>query len=101
MRWPTYPAATPGDIVDDLHGHLVPDPYRWLEDPTSPLAQEWSSAQDTLWVSHRDALPGQASLRKRLEQLLERRLRLRPRLARRSSVRRPAHRRAGARRSCS
>ena len=49
MTGPTYPAATRLDIVDDLHGHLVPDPYRWLEDPTSPLAQEWSSAQDALW----------------------------------------------------
>jgi prolyl oligopeptidase len=67
---PTYPPAVRLDVVDDLRGRLVPDFYRWLEDPTSPQAQEWSSAQDALWQSERDTLPGRDHLRKRLEQLL-------------------------------
>jgi prolyl oligopeptidase len=66
----TYPTASRLDVVDDLCGRRVPDPYRWLEDPTSRQAQEWSSAQDALWESERDGLPGRAHLRKRLEQLL-------------------------------
>ena len=70
MPTATYPPAVRLDLVDDLHGRLVPDPYRWLEDPTSPQAQEWSSAQDALWHAERDELPGRDELRHRLEQLL-------------------------------
>src|SRR5687768_11978237 len=29
----TYPPAPRQDIVEDIHGHAVADPYRWLEDP--------------------------------------------------------------------
>src|SRR5437763_4269767 len=32
----TYPCAPRQDIVEDLHGHTVADPYRWLEDPDDP-----------------------------------------------------------------
>ena len=32
MTQPAYPAAAREDIVDDLFGHRVADPYRWLED---------------------------------------------------------------------
>src|SRR5659263_649462 len=33
---PAYPTARRLDLVEDLHGHRVADPYRWLEDPASP-----------------------------------------------------------------
>ena len=57
-------------MVDDLHGHPVPDPYRWLEDPGSPETEAWSVAQDALVRAHLDALPGRAHLRARLHELL-------------------------------
>ena len=43
-----YPEAPRLDLVDDLHGHRVADPYRWLEDPADPRTREWSQAQDAL-----------------------------------------------------
>lgn len=43
-----YPTAPRTDLVEELHGHRVPDPYRWLEDEASSATQEWSAAQDRL-----------------------------------------------------
>jgi prolyl oligopeptidase len=34
-----FPATRRDDIVDTLHGVAVADPYRWLEDETSPRGQ--------------------------------------------------------------
>lgn len=31
-----YPQTRREDLVEDLHGVPVADPYRWLEDPKSP-----------------------------------------------------------------
>ena len=45
---PAYPFARRLDLVDDLHGHLVADPYRWLEDASSAETATWSDAQDAL-----------------------------------------------------
>ncbi|WP_308203942.1 prolyl oligopeptidase family serine peptidase [Goodfellowiella coeruleoviolacea] len=65
-----YPPAQRLDLVEDLHGHQVPDPYRWLEDPDDPRTAEWSQAQDLLARSWLDALPGRAELAERLRGLL-------------------------------
>ncbi|WP_406313562.1 prolyl oligopeptidase family serine peptidase [Streptosporangium sp. NBC_01639] len=51
-----YPPAEWQPIVDHLHGHAVPDPYRWLEDPASAATGSWLAAQDELWRSHADTL---------------------------------------------
>jgi prolyl oligopeptidase len=66
---PTYPAAARQDIVEDLHGHWIADPYRWLEDPGSEATKAWSAAQDELLAAHREAWPGRDALRTRLTSL--------------------------------
>jgi prolyl oligopeptidase len=65
-----YPPAEQDGIVEQLHGHTVADPYRWLEDPHSPRAKTWSAAQDELARSYLDALPGRDVLRARLTELV-------------------------------
>lgn len=65
-----YPPAPRADVVDDVHGHAVADPYRWLEDASSAATEVWSAAQDALVRAHLDALPGRDHLRGRLRRLL-------------------------------
>lgn len=57
-------------IVEQLHGHQVADPYRWLEDPVSDRTQEWSAGQDGLCRTYLDSLPGRDRLRERLRELV-------------------------------
>lgn len=65
-----YPDAPRLDLVEHLHGHVVPDPYRWLEDPTDPRTEQWSAAQDVLTREQLDALPGRDELAAELTRLL-------------------------------
>src|SRR3954451_20151059 len=75
-RWRTtvgamrYPDAERLDLVEDLHGHSVADPYRWLEDPADPRTQAWTAAQDALTAEVLGALPMRADFAARLEQLV-------------------------------
>ncbi|QDP95544.1 S9 family peptidase [Microlunatus elymi] len=43
---PTYPQTRAGDVVEELHGHRIADPYRWLEDPDSPETADWVLRQN-------------------------------------------------------
>jgi prolyl oligopeptidase len=65
-----YPPAHRLDIIDDLHGRSVPDPYRWLEDAQSPETQAWSQAQDELCRTTLASYPGRDHLRARITALL-------------------------------
>jgi prolyl oligopeptidase len=57
-----YPPAERLDLVEDRHGHRVPDPYRWLEDPGDPRTVAWCAAQDELAARRLSALPGRDRL---------------------------------------
>ena len=41
--WPSTRVAI---ATDELHGQKITDPYRWLEDESSPEVQAWMTAQD-------------------------------------------------------
>ncbi|MGI8332538.1 prolyl oligopeptidase family serine peptidase [Actinomadura scrupuli] len=45
----SYPAAWRSDVVEDLFGFLVSDPYRWLEDGDDAHVRDWAAAQDRLF----------------------------------------------------
>ena len=64
-----YPASAKGDVVDDYHGTLVPDPYRWLEEMDSAATTAWVDAQNELTFSHLDTIPNRRALRQRFEEL--------------------------------
>jgi prolyl oligopeptidase len=74
MRELTYPAARRLDLVERLPAAAptfdVADPYRWLEDATSPESAQWMAAQDALAQAVLDAAPGRPRLRDRLSALL-------------------------------
>ena len=65
-----YPPARRLDLVEEMFGHQVADPYRWLEDAGDPETRAWSEAQDDLVRGALDALPGRDHLRERITALL-------------------------------
>jgi prolyl oligopeptidase len=64
-----YPPARRSDQVDDYHGTLVPDPYRWLEDPDSPESREWIEAQNRLTFGFLETIPERERIHRRLTEL--------------------------------
>src|SRR5689334_20904960 len=64
-----YPQTRREDVVEDLHGTKVADPYRWLEDASAPEVQTWMEAQDAYTRAQLAALPGRDALVARLKEL--------------------------------
>jgi len=64
-----YPAAHTVDHVDDYHGMQIPDPFRWLEDPSTPQARKWIEAQNALVDGFLAQDPERNAIRKRLADL--------------------------------
>ncbi|WP_432522073.1 prolyl oligopeptidase family serine peptidase [Kineococcus sp. SYSU DK006] len=58
------------DVVDDLHGTPVADPYRWLEDRDDPRTRAWSRWQDEAWSRWAGGHPGAARLEERVRELM-------------------------------
>jgi len=44
-----YPPARRLDQTENILGHEVSDPYRWLEDPAGPESAAWLDAEEALW----------------------------------------------------
>ncbi|HUG55285.1 MAG TPA: prolyl oligopeptidase family serine peptidase [Vicinamibacteria bacterium] len=67
---PSPPATRTEDVVETLHGHAVPDPYRWLEDQGSPETRAWIDAQNAYTSSVVSSMPGRERLARRLGELI-------------------------------
>jgi len=66
------PSARREDVIDLLHGHAVPDPYRWLEDGDAADVAAWVSAQNERTRQALDARPDRRAWLERLVALLGR-----------------------------
>lgn len=64
-----YPKTRRLDLVEDLHGRSVADPYRWLEDIDAPEVTQWIGEQNALAASYIEGESRQR-IRARLEALL-------------------------------
>jgi len=64
-----YPSARRLAVSEDLSGHRVSDPYRWLEDPDSDETHTWLRAQDELFRGYADVRPGVGALAERILEL--------------------------------
>lgn len=71
MNIPKPPATKQQPVTDDYFGHRVVDPYRWLEDGSTPETRQWVAEQLAYTRSILDKLPGREKLHARIEQLLE------------------------------
>src|SRR5215210_3750623 len=67
MRYPDAPRL---DLVEDLHGRSVSDPYRWLEDAADPRTRAWTEAQDAVTAEVLGSLPLREEFAARLEELV-------------------------------
>src|SRR5438270_6662961 len=68
---PRYPQSRTDNVVEVLHGVKIVDPYRWLEDGSSPEVQAWVAEQNKLTQSMLGKVPERQAIRMRLNSLLE------------------------------
>jgi prolyl oligopeptidase len=63
------PRTRRDEVVEELHGTAVADPYRWLEDATDPAVRAWVDEQRAAADPELAALPARAAFRSRLDAL--------------------------------
>ncbi len=67
---PAYPDAPRLDVMDDLHGTPVADPYRWLEDPDDERSVTWLAHQAALMADERAGWTNREQFVSRVTELL-------------------------------
>jgi prolyl oligopeptidase len=65
------PVTRRDDVKETIHGVVVEDPYRWLEDQNSPETREWIDAENRYTQSLIGNLPTRPYIAERLGQLLK------------------------------
>ncbi|MCG8649593.1 MAG: S9 family peptidase, partial [Pirellulales bacterium] len=64
-----YPHTKKVDVVDDYHGRVIKDPYRWLEDTESEETAAWIEAQNKVTQAYLRSIPERQAIHDRLEEL--------------------------------
>ncbi|MBN3908468.1 MAG: S9 family peptidase [Nostoc sp. NMS1] len=65
----TYPSSQKSNQVDNYHGTLVADSYRWLEDPDSEETRAWIEAQNQITFGYLSEIPAREKIKQRLTKL--------------------------------
>ncbi len=65
----SYPVTKKIEQVDNYHGTIVADPYRWLEEDNSPERAAWVEAQNKVTFAYLGKIPFRAQMAARLEKL--------------------------------
>jgi prolyl oligopeptidase len=65
-----YPEARRQNLTEEIFGHQVSDPYRWLEDADSTERADWLRAQSGLFAAQQAGWPGRDRLAARVAELL-------------------------------
>jgi prolyl oligopeptidase len=64
-----YPVTRKVDVVEELHGIKVADPYRWLEDLDSKETADWVAAQNKVSFGYLETIPCREPIKQRLTKL--------------------------------
>ena len=65
----SYPISNKSDQVDNYHGTLVTDPYRWLEEPDSAETRRWIAAENQVTFNYLREIPAREKIKQRLTKL--------------------------------
>ena len=66
---PTPPESRRDSFTETMHGVTISDPYRWLEDQTSPDTRAWIDKENSYTHALLDSRPGRDKLEARFGQL--------------------------------
>lgn len=64
-----YPKSKKVEQIDNYHGTIVLDPYRWLEDNLSSDTQNWVEEQNIITNEYLNSIPFRESIKNRLTEL--------------------------------
>ncbi len=67
----TPPVAEVKNVPSTLHGTVVPDPYRWMEDVKGAQSQAWLKGQGATARSVLDRIDGREAIAQRLAELAD------------------------------
>jgi len=66
-----YPPSPRGAVVDEYHGTMVADPWRWLEDTASPATAAWIERQNDLTAQETGRMAGRSEFGRLIADFLE------------------------------
>ncbi len=64
-----YPLSRQSEQVDNYHGSVIKDPYRWLEDPDSEETKNWIEAENKVTFAYLNEISAKGRIKQRLTKL--------------------------------